>query len=101
LFRLMFLSAVVKWVSGDESWRHMQALRYHFETQPIPTWTSWYAHHNPPWLLSVACFCMFASEGIVPFLYFAPRRTRFLAFWLTVLLQVSIGVTGNYGFFNV
>ena len=101
LFRLMVLSALVKWFANDDCWRKMTALRYHFETQPIPTSTSWYAHHNPHWLLAVACFCMFVTEGIIPFLYFAPRRTRMLAFWLTVLFQLSIMATGNYGFFNV
>ena len=44
---------------------------------------------------------MFVTEGIIPFLYFAPRRTRMLAFWLTVLLQVNIMATANYGFFNL
>jgi hypothetical protein len=44
---------------------------------------------------------MFITEGIIPFLYFAPRRTRMLAFWLTVLFQLSIMATGNYGYFNV
>lgn len=100
LFRLMFLSALVKWFSGDESWRDMTALRYHFETQPIPTWTSWYAHHSPPWMLATSCAIMFFIEAIVPLLYFLPRRTRMLGFWLTVLLQVNIMATGNYGFFN-
>jgi predicted DCC family thiol-disulfide oxidoreductase YuxK len=100
LFRLMFLSALVKWF-GDEAWRNMSALRFHFETQPIPTSTAWHAHQSPPWLLSIACFCMFITEAIVPLLYFAPRRTRMLAFWLTVLLQVNIMLTGNYGFFNL
>jgi hypothetical protein len=52
-------------------------------------------------MLAVGCFAMFVIEGIVPFLYFAPRRTRMLAFWLTILLQVEIALTGNYGFFNV
>src|SRR6185437_8257829 len=35
------------------------------------------------------------------FLYFAPRRTRMFAFWLTVLFQLTIMATGNYGFFNL
>jgi hypothetical protein len=101
LFRLMFLSALTKWLWRDECWRDMSALRYHFETQPLPTWTSWYAHHSPPWLLAMSCIIMFVIEGLVPFLYFFPRRTRMAAFWLTVLLQVGIMATGNYGFFNL
>jgi predicted DCC family thiol-disulfide oxidoreductase YuxK len=100
LFRLMFLSAIVKW-ANDEAWRNLTALRFHFETQPLPTWTSWSAHQSPHWLLAAACACMFIIEGVVPFLYFAPRRTRFLAFWLTVLFQLTIMATGNYGFFNL
>jgi hypothetical protein len=101
LFRLMFLSAVTKWVSGDTSWRDMTALRYHFETQPLPTWMSWYAHHSPHWVLSLSCAIMFFIEFVVPFFYFLPRRTRLLGFWLTVLLQADIMATGNYGFFNI
>jgi hypothetical protein len=101
LFRLMLWSALVKWFSGDETWRTMQALRHHFETQPLPTWTSWYAHHAPQWLLATSCAGMFLIEFIVPFFYFFPRRTRMLAFWLTVIFQLGIMATGNYGFFNI
>ncbi|HYO08275.1 MAG TPA: lipase maturation factor family protein [Tepidisphaeraceae bacterium] len=101
LFRVMFASAVVKLGSGDPSWRDWSALRYHFETQPLPTWTSWYAHHAPPWLLAAACLLTLAIEALVPFLYFAPRRTRLFAFWVTVLFQLAILATGNYGFFNL
>ena len=101
LFRLMFWSALVKWFSGDEAWRMMRALRHHFETQPIPTWTSWYAHYAPSWLLAISCAAMFIIEFIVPFFYFFPRRTRMLAFWLTVIFQLGIMATGNYGFFNI
>jgi hypothetical protein len=101
LFRVMFWSALVKWFSGDDSWRNMTALRYHFESQPLPTWTSWYAHHSPNWMLAVSCAVMFFIEFVVPLTYFMPRRTRMLGFWLTVLLQVNIMATGNYGFFNI
>jgi hypothetical protein len=44
---------------------------------------------------------MFAIELAVPFLIFAPRRLRFAAFWLFVLFQVAIALTGNYTFFNL
>jgi hypothetical protein len=44
---------------------------------------------------------MFAVEGIVPFLIFAGRRARFLAFWILVGFQGLIMLTGNYCFFNL
>ena len=47
VFRLMFLSGVVKLTSGDPVWRAWQALDYHYQTQPLPTWTSWYIHQMP------------------------------------------------------
>ena len=48
LFRLMFGSGVVKLRSGDPTWRSLTALEYHYETQPLPTWVGYYAHHLPP-----------------------------------------------------
>src|SRR5215470_3759546 len=47
LFRLMFSSGVVKLSSGDETWRSLTALRYHYWTQPLPTGIGWYAAHLP------------------------------------------------------
>jgi lipase maturation factor 1 len=43
---------------------------------------------------------VFIVELLVPFLYFAPRRLRHLAAWLTIALQILILLTGNYTFFN-
>ncbi len=36
LFRLMFESGVVKLASGDQTWRGLTALDFHFATQPLP-----------------------------------------------------------------
>jgi len=47
LFRLMFLSGVVKVASGDPSWRHFTALPVHYETQPLPTPLAWYMYQLP------------------------------------------------------
>jgi hypothetical protein len=44
---------------------------------------------------------MFWAELIAPWLIFGPRRVRMVGFWSLWLLQVLIGATGNYGFFNV
>jgi predicted DCC family thiol-disulfide oxidoreductase YuxK len=101
LFRLMFSSGWVKLSSGDVNWRGLSALRYHYETQPLPPWTAWYMHHLPSWFQTVSAIFLFFCELVVPLLYFAPRRLRLFAFRMTVLLQVLIAATGNYAFFNL
>jgi hypothetical protein len=100
LFRLLFASAVVKLTSGDPTWRGLTALTYHYQTQPLPPWTAWYAHHWPVAVHQLSALAMFACEGIAPFFILAPRRIRFAAAVTIVGLQVMILATGNYGFFN-
>ncbi|HST29951.1 MAG TPA: lipase maturation factor family protein [Chthoniobacterales bacterium] len=101
LFKLMFMSGVVKLTCGEDSWWNLTALDYHYWSQPLPTVLGWWADQSPEWLkkFSVA-FCL-AVEIIVPFFIWAPRRLRFLACALMILLQVIIGATGNYNFFNL
>jgi predicted DCC family thiol-disulfide oxidoreductase YuxK len=102
LFKLMFSSGVVKLASGDETWKNLTALTYHYETQPLTTWTAWYLHQLPLAIHKVSCAGMFAIELACPFFIFAPRRLRlFLAAVPMVLLQVMIMATGNYTFFNL
>ena len=101
LFRLMFASGVVKLVSADETWRNLTALNFHYETQPLPTWISWYVHQLPDWFQTISVVGMFAIELGVPFLIFAPRRLRFVACAAFLVLQLLIIATGNYCFFNL
>jgi predicted DCC family thiol-disulfide oxidoreductase YuxK len=100
LFRLMFCSAVVKLASGDPTWRHLTALEYHYETQPLPPWTAWYAAHLPAGFQRFSTAAVLAIEGLAPFLIAAPRRIRFAGAAILAFLQVLILVTGNYAFFN-
>jgi hypothetical protein len=101
LFRLMFESGIVKLRSGDTTWRDFSALNFHFETQPLPLWTAWYAHFAPHSLLWAATLAMFVIELAVPFLIFAPPRFRHPAAGAMIALQVLILATGNYAYFNV
>src|SRR5262249_11727943 len=100
LFRLMFSSAIAKWASGDAAWRSLTALTYHYETQCRPPGPAWSAHHLPVAVQRFSCAAMFAIEGVVPFLFFAPRRIRFTAAAITAGFQLLIALSGNYGFFN-
>ena len=100
LFKLMFLSGVVKLTSGDETWRNLTALTRHYETQPLANWIAWHAHQLPLWAQKGSCALMFAIELGAPFLVFMPRRLRMGGSAALALLQVFILLTGNYTFFN-
>ena len=110
LFKLMLMSGVVKLTSGDESWGWANgwwhwnlatALDYHYWSQPLPTIFAWYADKSPDRLkhFSVA-FCL-VVEIIIPFFIWAPRRWRLVSCGLLISLQLIIGMTGNYNFFNL
>ncbi len=101
LLRLMVSSGAVKWLSGDAAWRHLTALQYHYETQPLPTWIGWYAHQLPGWWQALSAYGMFLIELGVPFLIFWPGRPRRMACGVLVVFQGLILATGNYGFFNL
>ncbi len=101
VFRLMFLSGVVKLTSHDPTWRDWSALDYHYQTQPLPTWTSWYVHQLPPSFHRLSVLFMFYAELVAPFFVFGPRPVRLVGFASLVLLQLLIAATGNYGFFNL
>jgi predicted DCC family thiol-disulfide oxidoreductase YuxK len=100
LFRFMFMSGSVKLLSGDPSWHNLSALSYHFLSQPLPTPIAWYAAQVPPAALRLATAAMFVIELCFPFLFFLPRRVRFLAAFGTLLLEGLIALTGNYNWFN-
>src|SRR5436190_23531816 len=110
LFKLMFMSGVVKLTSGDNAWGWIDhsfhwdaltALDYHYWTQPLPTVFAWFADKHPEWFkkFSVA-FCL-VVDIIVPFFIWAPRRLRLIAAGLLIFLQLAIAITGNYCFFNL
>jgi len=110
LFKLMFMSGMVKLTSGDTvwgwidhsfHWSALTALDYHYWTQPLPTAFAWFADKHPEWFkkFSVA-FCL-VVEIIVPFFIWAPRRPRLIAAGLLIFLQLAIAITGNYCFFNL
>jgi len=100
-FRIMFLSGITKLLWDDPAWLDWTALNYHYWTQPLPPWTAWYVNQLPAWFGKFSVGVMYFAELIIPFLIFGPRMVRRAAFWGIVLFQLSIALTGNYGFFNL
>ncbi len=101
LFRLMLMSGVVKLASGDKSWHALSAMRYHYETQPLPTPLAWYMHQVPWWFQTITTAVVLVVELAVPFLIWFPRRVRLFAAGILIVFQILILLTGNYAFFNL
>ena len=45
IFRIMLGAGLIK-IRGDQCWRDLTCMDYHYETQPVPNPLSWYMHHN-------------------------------------------------------
>ncbi len=112
LFRLMFQSGAVKltwnaWQLGPggapvaNTWKSLTALDFHYWTQPLPIWTSWYAAKLPTWFQKMSVVFVLVVELVLPWLIFGPRRLRYVAFGGITLLMFLITATGNYNFFNL
>ena len=101
LFKLMLMSGVVKLTSGDDSWWSLTALDYHYWSQPLPTVFGWWADKSPEWFKHFSVGVCLVVEIVVPFFIWAPRRPRLIAAGLMIFLQLVIGLTGNYCFFNL
>jgi hypothetical protein len=97
----MLESGAVKLLSGDPAWRNLTALKYHYETQPLPTPLAWYAGHLPLFFQKLSAAGVFFVELIVPLFFFARGRLRTIAALLAIALQLLIALTGNYTFFNL
>ena len=102
LFKLMFMSGVVKLTSGDDSWWNLTALDYHYWSQPLPT------------VLGMVGRAEFRMVEEILYVRGPLRRNRGAvfnlgaaaialsrAFVLFVSLQIMIALTGNYCFFNL
>ena len=105
LFRLMFESGVVKLYgfdsAGQNAWLEGTALTFHYFTQPIPVWTSWWLSRLPDWFHALSLVFVFFIELVVPFFIPGPRRVRMTAFWAFTILMLLIVASGHYGFFNL
>lgn len=97
------------------------ALNYHFQSMPLPSPLSWYAHHLPTWVLRLSTVYANVCEIFLPFLFFIPNRNvHFTGFvcqvrvheptvlpiplmssFFQIFLQTCIVLTGNFNFSNL
>ena len=99
LFRNMFGAGLIK-IRGDDCWRNLSCLEYHYETQPMPNAGSWYAHNLPARFHRLGTMVNHAVELAVPFLYFAPQPYAAVGGAATILFQSWLMTTGNFSWLN-
>ena len=99
IFRIMFGAGMIK-IRGDESWRELTALYYHFETQPIPNGLSRWFHFLPRGVLRGGTFFNHLAELVAPWFAFWPRLGRNIAGIVIVTFQITIALGGNLSFLN-
>ena len=99
-FRIMFGAGMIK-IRGDESWRNLTALYYHFETQPIPNGLSRWFHFLPRGALKSGTLFNHLAELIAPWFVFWPRLARLIAGGVIIAFQITIALGGNLSFLNV
>lgn len=103
LFKLMYMSGVVKIQADCPTWRNLTALEYHFATQCLPGPLAWHFHQLHPFLLrfSVAATLWIEIPGTILLLLTPFPCVVWIGVALQIILQVFIIVTGNYNFFNL
>jgi Lipase maturation factor len=99
IFRIMLGAALIK-LRGDECWRNLTALYYHFEIQPIPGPLSRWFAFLPHWILKAGVLFNFLAELIAPWFAFYPRVARHIAGCIMVAFQLMLIASGNLSFLN-
>lgn len=99
LFRIMLGAGLIK-VRGDRCWRDLTCMNYHYETQPVPNFFSYYMHHLPEHYHKFEVLSNHFVELIVPWFAFLTRRFRICCGIFQILFQVALILSGNLSFLN-
>ena len=99
IVRIMLGAGLIK-LRGDDCWRDLTCLVYHYETQPVPNPLSALLHDLPVWFHKIGVLFNYLCELMAPFFAFGPRRARHVAGVLMVSFQLALIVSGNLSFLN-
>ena len=99
IFRIMLGAGLIK-LRGDECWRDLTALVYHYETQPVPNPLSRLLHAAPVWFHKVGVLWNHFIELVVPWFGFWPRHVRNVAGLLMSAFMGTLIFSGNLSFLN-
>ncbi|XP_036316064.1 lipase maturation factor 1 isoform X4 [Pipistrellus kuhlii] len=99
IFRIMLGAGLIK-IRGDQCWRDLTCMDFHYETQPVPNPMAYFLHHSPWWVHRFETLSNHFLELVVPFFVFLGRRMCVLHGALQIFFQVVLIVSGNLSFLN-
>ncbi|XP_002737876.1 lipase maturation factor 1-like [Saccoglossus kowalevskii] len=100
IFRIMLGAGLIK-IRGDQCWRDLTCMNYHYETQPVPNPISYYMHQEPEFFHKFETLVNHFIELVAPFLIWIPWRPAIILGGLfQVLFQVVLIISGNLSFLN-
>ena len=85
--RIMWGAGLIK-IRGDECWRDLSCLNFHFETQPVPNFFSPFLHNLPETLLASGVLFNHFVELIVPFALLTTSKIRNAAGLCMIFFQI-------------
>ncbi|XP_037588170.1 lipase maturation factor 1 isoform X3 [Cebus imitator] len=87
-------------IRGDQCWRDLTCMDFHYETQPVPNPMAYYLHRSPWWFHRFETLSNHFIELLVPFFLFLGRRACVVHGVLQILFQAVLIVSGNLSFLN-
>ena len=99
IFRIMLGAGLIK-LRGDECWRNLTCLDYHYQTQPLPNPLSWHFHKLPELWHKGEVLSTHFIELILPFAYFIPGAVCAAAGILTIGFHGMLILSGNLSWLN-
>jgi hypothetical protein len=101
IFRIMIGAGLIK-MRGDQCWRDLTCMDYHYETQPVPNPVAWFLHANFSAFHKFEVIVNHFVELVAPWLLLPmlPRTCRLLGGIFQVLFQCVLIISGNLSFLN-
>lgn len=99
IFRIMLGAGLIK-IRGDQCWKDLTCMNYHYETQPVPNPISYYMHQSPEIFHKFETLANHFVELVAPFLLLLPRRFCLVGSAIQILFQTVLIISGNLSFLN-
>ena len=99
LFRIMIGAGMIK-IRGDECWRDLTCMDYHYQTQPVPNPFSFFFHEAPHAWHRFETMGNHLVELLFPWLLLLGRDARFWGGVIQIIFQAVLICSGNLSFLN-